>query len=178
MTSYAAESRRFEAPRPGSRAMSPVFALAAVALIVLSRSVRTAEAALQSALLSPVMDSKHVGTAVIFPVDGHLVGVSFSIGCSVGPVLALFLIASAVVTWVRPLPARSVALGVLALLTVFVVANQLRIGVIVASMHLWGFQRGYDLSHVFLGSTITTLGFVLAVILFVKLLVKPRDGVR
>jgi exosortase/archaeosortase family protein len=178
MSSYASVSERFDERPPRSRAMSPVFAVAAATLILMSHAVRTAEAGLQSALLSPVMNSSHVGTAVIFPVDGRLVGISFSVGCSVGPVLALFLLASAVVTWVRPLPLRSVAIGVLALVAVFVVANQLRIGVIVASMHLWGFHRGYDLSHVFLGSTITTLGFVLAVILFVKLLVKPQERAR
>ncbi|NHA00951.1 hypothetical protein G5V59_16395 [Nocardioides sp. W3-2-3] len=46
-------------------------------------------------------------------------------------------------------------------------------------MREWGFERGYDFSHVFLGSAITTVGFVLGAVLFVRLFVsRPKDALR
>jgi exosortase/archaeosortase family protein len=61
-----------------------------------------------------------------------------------------------------------VAAGVAAVLLVAV--NQLRLAVIVASMRLWGYQAGYERSHVLIGSAVTTLGLVAVALLFMLLL--------
>ena len=154
-----------------SRVRAVVLAAVAVALVVAGREVRTAEAGLQTVLLRLVgQESVHVGTASLFRVQGDLVGVSFTTGCSIGPVLAVFLGATAVAAAVRPLRLRPVVVATAVLIGLFVLVNQLRVGVIVGSMQWLGVNRGYDLSHVFLGSIITTLGFLLALVLFVRLL--------
>jgi exosortase/archaeosortase family protein len=165
-------------PSPGalsplhrSRVLAALLGAVAVGLLVEGRAVRTGEAGLQTVLLHLAgQESAHVGTAALFRVQGALVGVSFTTGCSIGPVLAVFLGATAVAAAVRPLSARRVATSTLVLVGLFVLVNQLRVVVIVASMRWLGVARGYDLSHVFLGSIITTLGFLLAVVLFVRLL--------
>jgi hypothetical protein len=152
--------------------LAVLLVMGACALMVCARAVRVTEAALQNGILSLGLPSHRVGTAVTFPAGGRMVGISFSLGCSVGPPLALFLAGAGVIGWLRPLPLRSILFGTTALTGMFVIANQLRIGLIVASMRILGFHRGYALSHVFLGSIITTLGFVLGVLLFVRVLVR------
>lgn len=146
---------------------------AAVLLLVGGQWVRSVEASTQSLLLTAVgMRAESLGQAVIFPLEGRWVGVGFSVGCSVAPLTALFLGGSSVAAWLRPLRLRSVALGVGALVLLFMVANQLRIVTIVAMMRTLGFERGYEISHIFLGSAISTIGFVAALVLFVRLVVR------
>lgn|SRR5690606_19329403 len=150
---------------------------AAVLLLVFAVQVRHAEAAVQAGFLQLVgLDARAVGAAVIFPLEGRWFGVGFSLGCSIAPLTALFLGGAGIAAWMRPLRLRSVGLGVLALVGLFMLANQIRIAIIVGAMHFLGFQRGYEMSHVFLGSAITTLGFVAAVVLFVRLLLREPEG--
>ena len=164
-------SRRALSPLDRSRVLAVLLGALAVGLVTQGRAVRSGEAGLQTLLLHlGGQESDHVGTAALFRVQGDLVGVSFTTGCSIGPVLAVFLGATAVAAAVRPLSARRVATSTLVLVGLFVVVNQLRVIVIVASMRWLGVTRGYDISHVFLGSIITTLGFLLALVLFVRLL--------
>lgn len=156
-----------------SRLTALALLLCATLLVVQGTAVRGVEARVQAALLTVFgIDASALGQAVLFPLDGRWVGVAFSIGCSVAPIAALFLGASAVAAWLRPLPVSSVALGVGGLALLFMLANQLRIAVIVAMMRSMGFERGYEFSHIFLGSAISTLGFVAAVLLFVRLVLR------
>lgn len=157
-----------------------LLALLAIALLIGGQTVRTGEAATQAFALNLVgVDADALGQAVIFPMENRWVGVGFSLGCSVAPLTALFLLGSAVAAWVRPLRLRSVAMGVGALVLVFVAANQIRIAAIVGMMHAMGFHRGYEFSHIFLGSAISTIGFVAAVYLFVNLVLRePGSNVR
>ncbi|MEO6020991.1 MAG: exosortase/archaeosortase family protein [Knoellia sp.] len=173
----ASGKHRLQKPK---RTTAFVLALLAVGLILGGQTVRTGEAAIQASALNLFgMDANAFGQAVIFPMGQRWVGVGFSMGCSVAPLTALFLGGSAVAAWVRPLRLRSVALGVGALVLVFVIANQLRIATIVGMMHAMGFERGYEFSHIFLGSAISTIGFVAAVYLFVKLVLRePTANVR
>lgn len=159
--------------RSPSRALALLLLTAAVLLLVGGQWVRSVEASTQSLLLTAVgMRAEALGQAVIFPMEGRWVGVGFSLGCSVAPLTALFLGGSSVAAWMRPLRLRSVALGVGALVLLFMVANQLRIVTIVAMMRSLGFERGYEISHIFLGSAISTIGFVAALVLFVRLVVR------
>lgn len=160
-----------------SRPTALVLLVTAIVLVVEGRAVRSVEAWVQALLLNGVgMNAQAMGQAVIFPLDGRWVGVGFSLGCSVAPLTALFLSGSAVAAWVRPLRLRSVLIGVGALVLVFVLANQIRIATIVAMMRIMGFDRGYEVSHIFLGSAISTLGFVAAVIVFVRLVLREPSA--
>lgn len=163
-----------------SRVTAVFLLLAAVGLLVAGQTVRTGEAVVQALALNVFgLSAQTFGQAVIFPLENRWVGVGFSVGCSVAPLTALFLGGSSVAAWLRPLRLRSVALGVGALVLVFMVANQLRIAAIVAMMQTMGFEQGYEFSHIFLGSAISTVGFVAAVVLFVKLILRqPSPTIR
>lgn len=169
----SAHAPRLQPHVRSSRPTAALLLVLAVALVLGGQTVRSLEAGAQALLLNVVgMNAQALGQAVIFPLDGRWVGVGFTLGCSVAPLTALFLGGSAVAAWVRPLRLRSVALGVGALVLVFVLANQIRIATIVAMMRLLGFERGHEVSHIFLGSAISTLGFVAAVIVFVRLVLR------
>lgn len=163
-----------------SRWTAVLLFLLAIGLLVGGQTVRTGEAAVQAFALNVFgLGAQTFGQAVIFPLQNRWVGVGFSVGCSVAPLTALFLAGSSVAAWLRPLRLRSVALGVGALVLVFMVANQLRIAAIVAMMQTMGFEQGYEFSHIFLGSAISTVGFVAAVVLFVKLILRqPAPAIR
>jgi exosortase/archaeosortase family protein len=66
------------------------------------------------------------------------------------------------------------------LITTVVIAgvNQLRLLVIAGSMLAWGFKTGYERSHIFLGTVLSTIGVVCGVIIFVWMLVGGHDQRR
>lgn len=56
--------------------------------------------------------------------------------------------------------------------------NQARLFVVAASMRVWGFRSGYERSHIFLGTILSTIGALAGLVLFVWLVVKedsPKD---
>ena len=64
------------------------------------------------------------------------------------------------------------ATGVAAL--IMIVINQLRLAMIVGSIHLFGFARGYPISHIYLGSVFAVFGFAFAIFTFIK--IASRDS--
>ncbi|MCW2498101.1 hypothetical protein [Jatrophihabitans sp.] len=153
-----------------------MLAVLGVLLIVERRHAQLVEAAVQSGLLRLVgLHAQRIQTAVLFTIDGRLTGISLTSGCTIGPLLGIFFLITAVACWFRQFPLRRVVVGALQLCTVFLVANQLRIAAIVGAMRHWGFQRGYEFSHVFLGSAITTIGFVAGTAIFVRLVMRRPD---
>jgi exosortase/archaeosortase family protein len=150
----------------------------AAMLLFNAREVRVAEAWIQWLLLQAAgIESHHVGTVVLIEAQDRWVGVSLTAGCSVGPMLAIFLTACAPFVWYRSMSVVRVMGAVLQLAAVLVLANEVRIAAIVGAMRIWGVERGYDMSHVFLGSAITTVGFVVGLVLFMRLFVaRPKGG--
>jgi len=143
---------------------------AASLLLIFARPIRIGEAWLQTMLLRVFdLHSEHVQTAVLVLIDGRRLGVSLTAGCSIGPLLSVFLVAAAPFVWYRRFSLQRLAASIVVLAVVLVVANQIRIAVIVASMRKWGFVEGYQISHVFFGSAITTVGFVAGVVVFIRL---------
>lgn len=174
--------RAAERPRRFARRHLVALALVALAalLFLLARDVRLGEAWVQTRLLElGGIDAQQIGTAVLVRIDGQLAGVSLAAGCSIGPLLAILTLCCAPFVWYRSMPVSRVAVSVAQLAAVLVLANEIRIAAIILSMREWGFERGYDFSHVFLGSAITTVGFVLGAVLFVRLFVsRPKDALR
>lgn len=149
----------------------------ALLMLAFARPVRIGEAWLQAMLLRAFdLNSEHVQTAVLLLIDGRRVGLSLTTGCSIGPLLSVFLIAAAPFVWYRRFSLQRLATSVLVLAAVLVVANQVRIAVIVASMRKWGFVEGYQVSHVFFGSAITTVGFVAGVVVFIRLFASKPEA--
>ena len=154
-----------------TRAGSAGMVAAGVVLIAMASYGQLAEAHLDAGLLTLFgVGARWVGTLVFFTIGNEAAGIRLTSGCSVGPVLGSFCVLAGLVGWFRPPPLHRVLIAIVELVVVFALANQLRLLVIVFAMRRWGFQRGYDYSHVFVGSVITTTGFVLGVGGFVWLL--------
>lgn len=162
-----------------NRVAAATLGLGGVLLLIFSRSVRVAEAWLQVLLLETLqIDAHQVGTSLLVLIGQERVGIAMTAGCSIGPLLAIFLLSSAPLLWFRPVALRRVAVSFAALAFVLILANQIRIAVIAVSMRTWGIDFGYNLSHVFLGSAITTVGFVLGVVIFARLFIRRRSPER
>ena len=123
-----------------------------------------------------LVPAQAVGSAVVFPLRGRFVGYTVTEGCTVAFLVApFFVIAALLIASSRTPPRRGV--GALAVLTVvFFTVNQARLFVVAASMQMWGFRSGYERSHVFLGTTLSTIGAVVGLLLFVRLVVVDRSG--
>lgn len=155
------------------RGLALALALAALLLVVLNSQVRVGEAWLQAQLLTlGGLRTVPMDSVVLVSLNGQWAGIALTTGCSVGPLLALFLAGAAPLLWWRDLPVRRMLIGLVQLALVLVVANQFRIAAIVIAMDAWGVRRGYDLAHVFLGSAITTVGFVVGLLLLARSLSK------
>jgi exosortase/archaeosortase family protein len=126
-----------------------------------------------------LVPARAVGSAVVFPLRGHFVGYAVTDGCTVAFLVAPFFVIVAILIASRRTPPRR-GLGALAALTVVLfTVNQARLFVVAASMRAWGFRSGYERSHVFLGTTLSTIGAVLGLLLFVRIVAKdstPTHG--
>jgi exosortase/archaeosortase family protein len=122
-----------------------------------------------------LVPARAVGSAVVFPLEGRFVGYAVTEGCTVTFLLVPFcIIAAALVVSRRVPPARGLSALAVAAVTFFI-ANQARLFLVAASMRLWGFQSGYERSHVFLGTLLTTVGVVAGLLLFVSLVVREPN---
>ena len=150
---------------------------AAVAIVVLQRDVRELEAATSSALVSSIgLDGGRIGTAVMFQLEGRWVGYALSAGCSVAYILApLYLVIAGLLGAARLTVRRGLGCFVLLTALLFTV-NQARFAVIGLSMRQWGFETGYERSHIFLGTFISTIGVVFGLLIVVSFMTRgPRD---
>jgi len=144
----------------------------AVGVITQGALVRGIEArtAADTARFLGLVPARTIGSAVVFPLHGRFVGYTVSEGCTVAYLVApLFVIAAMLIASRRTSPRRGlIAVAIVTL--VFFAVNQARLFVIAASMRLWGFQSGFERSHIFLGTVLSTLGAVAALVLFVRLI--------
>lgn len=151
------------------RSLAVALVAGALLLVLAAHPVRVAEAFVQAGLLRVVqIDARPVESVVQVGHDGGWFGLAITAGCSVGPLLAVFLVGAAPFVWWRDLPVGRVVRAFIQLGVVLFLANQVRILVIVLAMRGWGVERGYEVSHVFVGSAITTVGFVLGAVLLVR----------
>jgi len=133
-------------------------------------TVRTIEARVAVAVLAAaqVAGAQAFGTDVLFRLHGAFVGVNITTSCSVALLISPFcLLAGGLLLSRRTSVGAGLrTLGIVALW--LFAMNQARILLIVLSMRIWGFDRGYELSHVAFGSVISTLGVLGGVALFVR----------
>jgi len=130
------------------------------------------------ARLLGLVPARAVGSAVVFPLQGRFVGYAVTEGCSVAFLVAPFFFIAAMLIASRLTPPRRGLSAVAVVTLVLFVANQARLFVVAASMRVWGFRSGYERSHVFLGTILSTIGTLVGLLLFVWLVVKvssPKD---
>lgn len=140
----------------------------AVALFVRWHDVATAEAWLNARLVRWVglADTSSIGAAVVFPLDQRWVGFMVTTGCSVAVLLIPPFVLAALLVGFRRLNLTRALFSVLAAVVLLVTINQVRLGAVVAAMQAWGFEEGYQRSHVLIGSAITMIGLIVITILF------------
>lgn len=122
-----------------------------------------------------LVPARAVGSAVVFPLRGRFVGYAVTEGCTAAFLVAPFFVVAALLIASRRTPPHR-GVGALSVLTaVFFLVNQVRIFVVAASMRVWGFRPGYERSHVFLGTMLSTVGAVVGVLAFVWLVIDHRS---
>lgn len=148
----------------------------AVAVITEGSFVRGIEARSGAtvARLLGLVPARALGSAVVFPIHGRLVGYTVSEGCTVAYLVAPLFVIAAMLIASRRTPPRRGLIAVTVVTGVFFAVNQARLFVITASMRLWGFESGFERSHIFLGTILSTLGAVAGLVLFVRLIVKEN----
>lgn len=115
-----------------------------------------------------------LGDNVVFPLHGRWVGFSLSVACTAALLLVPFFVIAGLLLVARRVESRRAVVALAVTTAVIFLVNQLRLLVIAGSMLAWGFTTGYERSHVFLGTVLSTLGVIGGVIIFVWMLVgKP-----
>lgn len=112
-----------------------------------------------------------VGTNVIFPLHGRWVGFSLTVACTAALLMLPFFLIAGLLMLSGRVDRRRGLSALLAVSAIVFLVNQLRMLLIAASMMWWGFQRGYERSHVFLGTVLSTIGVIIGMVIFVWMLI-------
>lgn len=161
------------------RVVALMAAAAAVGVLVFDRVVRRVEAETSAAVVAVVgLDAGSIGTSVVFLLDGRPVGYALTAGCSVAFILApLYAVVAGLSLTTRLTAGRGLATLVVLTALLFSV-NQARFAVIGWAMRHWGFERGYERSHVFLGTMVSTIGVVAGLLIVVMMMSRSRTEMR
>ncbi len=165
---------RWETGRVSAAALIAAIGLA---LLVGQAQVRLVEAAASAWVLASlgIVRAHALGTVVVFHLDNGFFGFSLTPGCTAAFLISPFFFLLAGTLMAAPRIAVRRALVTLATISALLfIVNQLRFMVFAASVRAWGFQTGYERSHVFLGTIASTLGLVAALLLFLAVLSRGR----
>ena len=152
-------------------------ALAAL-VVAANRSVRLFETSVAASVLR--LTGAHqvgsLGPNVLFSAKGRYVGVALDPGCSAAFLVAPFLVLGAAMLLTgRVTVRRGLASTALAVVLVFL-ANQARLFVIASAIRAWGLRVGYERSHVFLGTVVSTFGVLFGALAFFYFVSRGRRG--
>jgi exosortase/archaeosortase family protein len=153
-------------------AVSVGLAVVAIAVLALQEIVRRSEASFSAGLLRVlhVRPAHSTGISVVFPLKGHFVGYTLSVGCSAALLIIPFMLVSAGLLGSRRVTTSRCLQSLAVVAVILFLVNQLRFLVIAASMVVWGYRIGYERSHIFFGTLLSTVGVVAGVIVFIYML--------
>lgn len=149
----------------------------AVGLVIAQRPIRVFEAHVSALVLDGLSfgSSDAIGSAVVFAESGRLVGFTLTLGCTAALLLIPFFLVAAGLIASRRIHAVRAARSLVVATLVVLIVNQLRFLVVAVSMRVWGHEKGYERSHVFLGSVLSTAGLMIGVMVFVLGMAKDGD---
>lgn len=64
---------------------------------------------------------------------------------------------------------RNLFIGLMVAALIMILVNQLRLALIVGAIRMFGFARGYPITHIYVGSVLAVFGFAIAIYLFIKI---------
>jgi len=154
--------------------------IGAVVMMVSQAAIRLAEARVSAGVIdvTRVAHAQSIGSSVVFPLRNAFVGFTITLGCTAALlVVPFFALTSGLIVARRASVQRGVATLALLVVALFVV-NQARLLVIALSMRIWGFERGFEVSHVLLGTVVSTLGVLGGLLLYLWVLLRSRTPVN
>lgn len=157
--------------------LAAVVMLVAGVLTVLGQSViRPMEARLSAAVigLTDISGSRSIGNVVLFRLHGDLTGLEIGPGCSAALLVTPFFLLSAGLVLSRRTSVQRGLATLGALVVSLFVLNQLRLLVVAFSLRLWGLEQGFEISHVVLGTVLSTLGVLAGLILYIRTALRSR----
>lgn len=151
-----------------------------LALLVWQARFRVGEASVTAWVLRlfHLRPAASLGSNVVFPLHGRWVGFSLTVACTAALLMAPFFAVAGLLLLARRVDSRRALIALSVASVVIFTVNQLRLLVIAGSMLAWGFQTGYERSHIFLGTVLSTIGVIVGVIIFVWMLIGRPDQPR
>lgn len=141
----------------------------AVLLIAWQGTFRILEAWVTGAIAGAVRlaPTSQAGTSVYFPAKKLFIDFHIATGCTAALLISpFFVLAAGAVAVGRATLRQGIAALLVTALTIFTV-NQIRLLVIVYFIRRWGYPHGYDVSHVMVGTVVSTLGVLGGLMVFV-----------
>ncbi|HWH35705.1 MAG TPA: hypothetical protein VNT56_10365 [Acidimicrobiales bacterium] len=163
-------------PGPAPALAGGALAAVGIAVAVAQSTVRSIEAWLSAGLGRGLglVEAEPLRSAVVFELEGRSVGFTITPGCSVAFLVPFFFVVAAGLVAVGRIHLRRAVTAVTVVTAALFAVNQLRLLIVTASMRGWGFEAGYERSHVLLGTLASTVGVVLAVFLFLFVVTRHR----
>lgn len=166
--------------RPANLGLAAAGVAVAVLLVLGQEQFRRAEALATASLLRlfGVFPASSQGIAITFPAEGRYVGLAVSPSCTAALLIVPFVALTSVLLFAGRVEPDRALMTVAIFAAVLIVVNQLRLIVIALSIRAWGFQTGFDRSHVLLGSVVSTIGVAGGLLLFLRMVVPRNSGRR
>jgi exosortase/archaeosortase family protein len=165
-STYEVGSRRTFTP-PVVVASGGLVALALLTVLT-NHAIRLFEARLSASVLRLIgthgVDT--LGPNVLFMAKHHFVGFTLDAGCSAAFLMAPFLLLGAGMLLTGRVSLRRGLASTAVVVVLVFLANQARLLVIAVAIRGWGLQKGYERSHVFLGTVVSTVGVLVGVLLY------------
>jgi len=156
------------------------FIAAGAGVILAQHQIRFFEARLSALVLAGTHVTTHaqsIGPVVAFHIGRGWGGLSLTAGCTAALLMTPFLLVGAGLLLARRIGVARSLVSIAAVAVIVFAVNQLRFLLIAGAMQVWGFQTGYERTHVLVGGLLSTFGVAVGVVVFLVALstiAKPR----
>lgn len=169
--SVAVAAPRARGARAGRLVVAAALATAAAALIATEATTRAAEAVLAREFIGLVAPGRAVaaGPIVWFGIGtDEVTGLVITTMCSTTVLAVPLLLLAVAITGITRAPTGRVGLGLLVGLALAVTCNMIRFASAAWAYSAYG-REGFDLVHRYVGSLFVIVGFVLAIVLLLRI---------
>lgn len=173
----ALRARRLDRVSPPNRAARVIVALlmlaAGGALLAVNTSFRAVEAVVATWLLSPFVEGQRAAIGehyLVWTPTGDLIALQITVECTALLIgLPLTVVAAVILAFTRVRWSRLFG-GLAAMWGIVFAVNMLRLVLIGWATQTWGLDPGYKVSHVFVGSLVGVLGYVVGLVVMLLII--------